>query len=91
VVAVHSEFGRRVEPNANGGTDHGTAGPMFVVGSRVRGGHLGEPPPLDKLIDGDLRETIDFRRVYAGLAEGVLNVTPADILHGQVDPLPLIR
>ena len=36
VVMTFSEFGRRVTENANGGTDHGAAAPMFVVGNKVR-------------------------------------------------------
>ena len=36
VVMTYSEFGRRVEDNGSGGTDHGTAAPLFVLGSRSR-------------------------------------------------------
>ena len=35
---VYSEFGRRVAANASEGTDHGTAGPVFVAGAPVSGG-----------------------------------------------------
>ncbi len=38
VVMTFSEFGRRVQENASHGTDHGTAAPMFVFGSPVKGG-----------------------------------------------------
>jgi hypothetical protein len=40
-VMAFSEFGRRVAENANLGTDHGTAGPVFIAGKRVKGGHYG--------------------------------------------------
>jgi uncharacterized protein (DUF1501 family) len=66
-MMVFSEFGRRVQENANMGTDHGTAGPVFVIGSQVRGGLYGEMPSLTNLDDGNLRYTTDFRRVYATL------------------------
>jgi uncharacterized protein (DUF1501 family) len=66
-LMVFSEFGRRVAENANLGTDHGTAGPVFVIGSRVRGGQYGVMPSLTDLDDGNLRYTVDFRRVYATL------------------------
>ncbi|MDO9714286.1 DUF1501 domain-containing protein [Paracraurococcus lichenis] len=64
-LLMFSEFGRRVAENANGGTDHGTAGPVFVVGGGVRGGVYGQPPDLLALEDGNLRHTLDFRHVYA--------------------------
>jgi uncharacterized protein (DUF1501 family) len=66
-LMVFSEFGRRVGENANLGTDHGTAGPVFVVGPQVRGGQYGEKPSLTALDDGNMRYTVDFRRVYATL------------------------
>ena len=64
-VIVFSEFGRRVAENGNRGTDHGTAGPVFVAGGKVRGGHYGAMPSLTDLDDGNMRFTTDFRRVYA--------------------------
>jgi uncharacterized protein (DUF1501 family) len=66
-VMVFSEFGRRVAENTSLGTDHGTAGPVFVIGKAVKGGQYGEPPSLTDLDDGNLRYTTDFRRVYATL------------------------
>ena len=62
-VVVYSEFGRRVKGNASQGTDHGTAGPMFVIGEKVNGGFYGDQPSLSKLVDGDLAVTTDFRDV----------------------------
>ena len=73
VVVAYSEFGRRVAANASGGTDHGAAGPVFVVGPRVRGGTFyGDEPSLTDLDDGDLRFTTDFRSVYATVLEEVV-------------------
>ena len=66
-VMVFSEFGRRVAENTSLGTDHGTAGPVFVIGRAGKGGHYGEIPRLTDLGDGNLRYTTDFRRVYATL------------------------
>lgn len=65
IVLVFSEFGRRSFENASGGTDHGAAAPMFLVGSRVKGGVYGPLPDLSDLQDGDLKYKIDFRQVYA--------------------------
>ena len=38
IMLVYSEFGRRLEENAGAGTDHGTAGPVFVIEPAVRAG-----------------------------------------------------
>jgi len=69
VVMTYSEFGRRAKQNASGGTDHGTSAPQFVMGGSVKGGLHGVYPSLSNLEDGDLRHTVDFRNVFATLAE----------------------
>ena len=67
---VWSEFGRRAEQNASGGTDHGAGGLAWVQGARVRGGVLTDYPDLKRLDkDGNLAVTVDFRRVYSSLIE----------------------
>lgn len=66
-IMMFTEFGRRVNENASGGTDHGTATPMFVLGKHVKGGLHGRHPSLTDLDAGNLRMTTDFRRVYATL------------------------
>lgn len=70
VVMTYSEFGRRARQNASAGTDHGTSAPQFVMGGGVKGGLHGAYPSLADLQDGDLRHTIDFRSVFATLAQG---------------------
>ena len=69
-MVTYSEFGRRAQQNASGGTDHGTAAPMFVMGGGVRGGLHGAYPSLSNLEDGDLRYAVDFRSVFATVAQG---------------------
>jgi uncharacterized protein (DUF1501 family) len=81
-VMVYSEFGRRVKGNASQGTDHGTAGPMFLIGEKVKGGFYGDQPSLSKLVDGDLAVTTDFRDVYATVLESVLK-SPAEQTLGK--------
>ena len=83
VVLVYSEFGRRVTANASQGTDHGTAGPVFVLGNGVRGGFHGAEPSLTDLDNGDLKESTDFRDVYATLLEKVLGTEAGRILPGH--------
>jgi uncharacterized protein (DUF1501 family) len=90
VLVAYSEFGRRVMANANQGTDHGTAGPMFVAGARVRGGFVGAQPSLTDLDDGDLKATTDFRDVYATLLADVLNSDPQPVLGPGRTLLPLV-
>lgn len=81
-VVVYSEFGRRVRANASDGTDHGTAGPVFVLGGRVAGGFRGEQPSLADLDDGDLKATVDFRDVFGTVLGSVLAADPAQFLAG---------
>lgn len=70
IVMTYSEFGRRVQENRGGGTDHGTASVQLVMGGRVSGGRVyGENPRLKDLDgDGNLHMTTDFRAVYGTLA-----------------------
>jgi uncharacterized protein (DUF1501 family) len=91
-VLVYSEFGRRVKENASGGTDHGVAQPVFVLGGAVKGGLYGKRPGLapDQLTKGDPAHTTDYRSVYATLLERHLGVDSKPILLGKFDPLNFI-
>ena len=90
VVMVFSEFGRRVAENTSLGTDHGTAGPAFIIGKPVKGGQYGGVPSLTDLDDGNLRFTTDFRRLYATLIRGWMgNDQVAQVLKDDFDPLPV--
>jgi len=89
LLMTFSEFGRRVAENASAGTDHGTAAPMFLAGGGVRGGLVGEAPRLLDLDQGDLKMSLDFRRVYATVLRDWLSVDPTLVLAGQFEPLPL--
>jgi uncharacterized protein (DUF1501 family) len=86
-VMVFSEFGRRVPENVSLGTDHGAANLMFVVGSKVKGGHYGQIPSLTKLDEGDnLVYTTDFRRVYSTMIAGWLGYRDAKtLLNGEFE------
>jgi len=90
LVATYAEFGRRVAENASGGSDHGSAAPHFLLGGRLRGGLLGEQPPLGDLEAGDLRHRLDFRRLYASLAGDWLRLPPAPASLGRHKPLALL-
>jgi uncharacterized protein (DUF1501 family) len=90
VLVAYSEFGRRVAANTNEGTDHGTAGPLFVAGVPVRGGFIGAQPSLTDLNDGDLKPTTDFRDIYATLIADVLRTDPEPVLGPGRSTLPLL-
>jgi uncharacterized protein (DUF1501 family) len=92
LVLIFSEFGRRLAENASGGTDHGTAAPVFLLGKAVHPGLHGPYPDLQHLDDdGDPRYAIDFRRVYATLLDQWLDVRSAAVLGKVFVPLPLLR
>lgn len=91
VVFAFSEFGRRVKENDSQGTDHGTAGPVFVAGEGIASGLIGEPPSLTDLEDGDLKIQTDFRRIYATLLDQWLTVPSKDILDSAFRNLNLFK
>jgi uncharacterized protein (DUF1501 family) len=90
-LMAFSEFGRRVQENGDKGTDHGTAGPVFLAGSAVKGGLIGKTPNLLDLDGGDLKAGVDFRRVYATVLEDWLGLTAKAALGEEFEPLPLFR
>ena len=92
LVMTFSEFGRRVNENANGGTDHGAAAPMFIVGNKVKAGLLGHYPSLapQDLFQGDIKYNVDFRSVYADVLENWLKTKSAPILGRQFEPLHVV-
>jgi uncharacterized protein (DUF1501 family) len=89
LVMSFSEFGRRVAENASEGTDHGAAAPMFFAGASLRQLHLGQPPSLESLDDGDLIHQVDFRSVYASVLEGWLRTPSRMVLGGDYEPTEL--
>lgn len=90
LVVLFSEFGRRVAENGSGGTDHGAAGPMLLLGAGGAGGLIGPRPDLSDLEDGDLKFSIDFRSVYAAVLEGWLGVKSEPVLGGRYSIAPVL-
>src|SRR5579872_3969951 len=75
-MMMFTEFGRRVAENQSGGTDHGTATPMYLLGAKVKAGLYGKYPRLDDLdANGDLKMTTDFRSVYATMVKEWMGYT----------------
>ena len=94
VMLTMSEFGRMARQNGNGGTDHGHAGAMFVIGGSVHGRKVhGKWPGLapEQLYEGrDLALTTDFRSVFSEIARKHLGATNlAAMFPGFAAPAPL--
>jgi len=85
LLMTFSEFGRRVAENANGGTDHGAAAPMFVLGGAVKPGLFGKCPSLTDLDRGDLKFNTDFRSVYGTVLDQWLKA-PSQVVLGRKFP-----
>ena len=86
-----SEFGRRVRQNASNGTDHGTAGPVFVVGPNANPGLQGKYPSLTDLDGGDLKFTTDFRGVYQELLGKWMKAPTREVLGGTYQAPSIVR
>jgi uncharacterized protein (DUF1501 family) len=85
-----SEFGRRPSENESRGTDHGTAAPLFVMGSRVKGGLHGTAPSLKLERNQDITFSTDFRSVYATALERWLECPAQPVLGGKFPPLAIL-
>lgn len=90
ITMAYSEFGRRPHENAARGTDHGTATPVFLMGSKIKGGFHGEHAELPLSAYADLEPTTDFRQIYATLLDDWLQCPSIPVLGGKADRLPLI-
>ena len=92
LIFVFSEFGRRVKDNGNG-TDHGSGGVAFVIGDGVQGGHYGEYPSLDadKLLEGDLEFSLDFRSIYGEILEDWLEVDARPVLKSEYERVGFLK
>lgn len=90
-----SEFGRRLVSNGTG-SDHGSAAPMFVIGSGVIGGIIGSDPDLVNLEGpGNIRMENDFRQVYASVLGQWFGASENEIstraLPRHFEQLPIFR
>jgi uncharacterized protein (DUF1501 family) len=90
MTMTFSEFGRRPAENGSGGTDHGTAAPLFVMGSKVKGGLLGQTPELVTDAKKDLQYSTDFRGVYSSVLDKWLEADSSKILGDQYEHVPFV-
>ncbi|HEY2595085.1 MAG TPA: DUF1501 domain-containing protein [Chloroflexota bacterium] len=92
LIATWSEFGRRPAENASGGTDHGAAAPLILIGDPVKGGLYGGEPSLTDLdATGNLKYSVDFRSVYQEILGGHLGADPQAILGASYDSVPFLK
>ena len=88
LMFTFSEFGRRVSQNASGGTDHGTANNMFLIGGALKQkGLINAMPDLADLDEGDLKYKIDFKTVYATVLRNWLDADDTTILGKKYEHL----
>jgi uncharacterized protein (DUF1501 family) len=91
-LVTMSEFGRTARQNGTGGTDHGHANVMFVLGGAVKGGKVyGKWPGVEneQLNEGrDLTVTTDFRNVLGEAAYKTLGAKNLEVVFpgAQVKP-----
>ncbi|MDB4271952.1 DUF1501 domain-containing protein, partial [Akkermansiaceae bacterium] len=81
VVMVYSEFSRKIVQNGSGGTDHGAAGSVFIAGGQTQSGLYGAYPslaPEDRILNGSMPMTTDFRRIYRTILERWFGLSPVD-------------
>lgn len=91
-----SEFGRRVRSNASVGTDHGIASPLFLFGTNVNGGVVGNNPVIPTVTDTNTNVPMqfDYRQVYSTVLKDWF-CAPASEINGVFDDtwltLPLVN
>jgi uncharacterized protein (DUF1501 family) len=96
LTMTFSEFGRQIRSNDSLGTDHGTAAPLFLFGSCVKPGILGDNAQLDTASEPQegVAMQYDFRSVYATVLRDWLTLdenTIYEVLNPDVQFLPLIE
>jgi uncharacterized protein (DUF1501 family) len=80
LTMTFSEFGRRPSENVSGGTDHGTAAPLFVMGSGLKGSLFGTAPDLDLQKNKDMSYSTDFRSIYSTVIDKWFAAKPETVL-----------
>lgn len=97
---TYSEFGRRIKSNSSVGTDHGAAAPLFLFGSKIDQGVLGDNPTIPAVasVNDNVPMQYDFRSIYATILEKwfcldktvVAGLYPPSI-NTQLQALPLFK
>ena len=95
LLLTTSEFGRRPFENGSEGTDHGTAAPQLLFGSKVKGGIYGSDPNMTEFDNNEnLLHEFDFRQLYSTVMSEWFNLPYTDIeniLYHNFETLPIIE
>ncbi len=90
LTMTFSEFGRRPSENESGGTDHGTAAPLFIMGSQIKDQMVGKAPDLNLKNNRDLQFSTDFRRVYSTVLDKWMECNSELVLKRKFQHLPFV-
>ncbi|MEM9227095.1 MAG: DUF1501 domain-containing protein [Verrucomicrobiota bacterium] len=90
LTMTFSEFGRRPNENNSSGTDHGTAAPLFVMGTGVKDSIVGQPPNLNVEHNQDLSFSTDFRQVYATVIQNWFQADTGAVIDKPMRPLGFV-
>ncbi len=93
---TYSEFGRRVVSNQSDGTDHGTAAPMFVFGTKINPGMYGVSPDIPNTpnVNTQVNTQHDYRQVYTTIMQNWLGISKTDsdqVLYGEYQKINFIN
>jgi hypothetical protein len=93
---TYSEFGRQIQSNNSGGTDHGNAAPLFLFGTCVQNKITGEnvqiPNPIPSQAGVSMQ--IDFRNIYGSILVdwfGVKENEVKQLIFNDFVKLPIIK
>ncbi|AFC26149.1 DUF1501 domain-containing protein [Saprospira grandis] len=90
LIMTFSEFGRRLAENGSGGSDHGTANNLYLMGGGLKkAGIYNAPASLSQLDQGDLIYDIDFRRVYQAILSDWLQADAKAVLGRSLPKLDI--
>ena len=92
---TYSEFGRRVKSNLEKGTEHGYAAPMFLFGTSIKGGVIGDNyqlPAINQINNStNVTAQYDYKQVYKSVLQnwfGACDQDANDIIKTNVQPVP---
>jgi uncharacterized protein (DUF1501 family) len=91
VLVTYSDFGRQIEENRTGGTEHGEASVMLYAGGSIIPGLRGAAPDLANPSAGGVRYAVDFRSIYADLLANWLAAAPAALPDPAIGNFPIVR